>query len=44
MLVWLAWGAMKEALANNWAYKAKEEGVSKAQEVKKQARSEFLPK
>ena len=36
--------SVKEALANNWAYKAKEEGVSRAQEVKKQARSEFLPK
>jgi len=36
--------SVKEALANNWAYKAKEEGVSKAQEVKKQARTEFLPK
>ena len=36
--------SVKEALANNWAYKAKEEGVSRAQEVQKKARSEFLPK
>ncbi len=36
--------AVKEALANNWKLKAKEERVNQAAYVKNQARAEFLPK
>jgi len=36
--------AVKEALANNWQLKAKEEKISQATYVKNQARAEFLPK
>jgi outer membrane protein len=36
--------AVKEALANNWQLKAKEERVSQATYAKNQARAEFLPK
>jgi len=36
--------AVKEALANNWKLKAKEEKIYQATYVKNQARSEFLPK
>jgi len=36
--------AVKEALANNWQLKAKEEKIDQATYVKNQARAEFLPK
>jgi len=36
--------AVKEALANNWQLKAKEERVNQATYAKNQARAEFLPK
>jgi len=36
--------AVKEALANNWKLKAKEEKIQQATYVKNQARAEFLPK
>lgn len=36
--------AVKEALANNWRLKAKEEKINQAAYAKNQARAEFLPK
>lgn len=36
--------SIEEAIANNWVLKAKKEKIEQAQYVKKQARSEFLPK
>jgi len=36
--------AVKEALANNWKLKAKEEKIDQAKYYKNQARAEFLPK
>lgn len=36
--------AVKEALANNWRLKAKEERIQQATYAKNQARAEFLPK
>jgi len=36
--------AVKEALANNWQLKAKEEKIQQANYAKNQARAEFLPK
>lgn len=36
--------AVKEALANNWQLKAKEEKIQQANYVKNQARADFLPK
>ena len=36
--------SIEEALASNWSIKAKKEKINEADYVKKQARSEFLPK
>jgi outer membrane protein TolC len=36
--------SIEEALANNWSLKAKKEKIDQADNVKKQARAEFLPK